>query len=98
MHNHHAETLSSFNAEQVELLYGLEPVFEPGKGGRECPLTVWLEVNCPHCWSSYGSEFELGNQREDRIEDCPQCCGSIQLSFEPEDEHGHYRLGVERAD
>ena len=48
-------------------------------------------------WRSYGSEFELGSDSEIRIEDCPQCCGAIELQFQPEDEHGHYRLDVNRA-
>ncbi len=95
---HNAEVpISAFNAEQIDLMYGLEPVYEPGSEHRECPISVWLEVCCPHCWRSYGSEFELGHSTQQRIEDCPNCCGAIELTFEPEDEDGHYRLGVERA-
>lgn len=89
--------ISTFNAEQIDLMYGLDPIYEPGQQARQCPLTVWLEVCCPHCWRSYGSEFELGSDSEIRIEDCPQCCGAIELQFQPEDEHGHYRLDVNRA-
>jgi len=96
-HNMQSDTSSAFNAEQIDQTFGLEPVFEPGGDQRLAPLTVWLDICCPHCWSSYASEFELGIGAENRIEDCPQCCGPIQLNFQAEAEPDQYRLGVERA-
>ena len=85
------------SARDIDLMYGLEPVFEAGRDGRERPLLESHSVHCPYCWHSYQTDFETALGTQDRIEDCPRCCGPIELQLQV-DEFGHQHLEAERAD
>jgi hypothetical protein len=63
----------------VDRLYGLEPVFEPGRDPRQRPMDALIEIECPHCWQSYatGADLTLGTQNY--IEDCQLCCHPIEI-------------------
>lgn len=78
-------------------MYGLEPVFEAGRDGLQRALLESHSVHCPYCWHSYQTDFETALGSQDRIEDCPRCCGPIALQLRV-DEFGHQQLEAERAD
>ncbi|MEZ5441504.1 MAG: CPXCG motif-containing cysteine-rich protein [Lysobacterales bacterium] len=84
------------SAAEIDQMYGLEPVFEPGRDRRLLPLTHVHSVCCPHCWQAFDTAFEAMATEQDRIEDCPHCCGPIQL-FLRQDELGRQELSVESA-
>ena len=66
----------------IDALYGLDPVFEPGKDPRQRPLDSAIEIECPHCWQSYASSVDLTLGAQAYIEDCQHCCHPIAISIE----------------
>jgi hypothetical protein len=63
----------------VDQLYGLEPVFEPGHDPRQRPLDALIEIECPHCWQSYETSTDLTLGTQSYVEDCQHCCHPIEI-------------------
>lgn len=84
-------------AAEIDLMYGLEPLFEAGRDRRLLALTSTHRVSCPHCWQEFDAVFEAMASAHERIDDCPHCCSPVQLRWLP-GSNGHPELEVERAD
>ena len=80
---------------QIDALYGLEPVYEPGMDPRQRPLDQWLSVDCPHCWQAHPVQVDLCLPRQSLIEDCQHCCHSMQIQVSV-DEDGAAVVHAER--
>lgn len=68
----------------IDRLYGLEPVFEPGEpaageGGSDA-LESFADVTCPYCGETNLARLDLTAGPQSYVEDCQVCCQPIQLS------------------
>ncbi len=71
-------------ASPIDVLYGLEPVFEPG---RSAPAgspggTEFHEVQCPYCGESFETVIDLSAGSAAYVEDCQVCCQPIEFRVE----------------
>lgn len=39
------------------------------------------DATCPHCWETVSVTLDLSVSGQSYIEDCPICCGSMQISY-----------------
>lgn len=66
----------------IDTLYGLEPVFEPGREEAFGELGVFVDLPCPWCGEVYGSMLDLTDASRSYIEDCQVCCRPIEVLLE----------------
>ena len=82
----------------IDALYGLEPVFEPGHETGSDGYERFVELDCPYCGQSAPLAIDLSAGSQSYIEDCQVCCQPIAVTLEL-DERGRYRaLLAERLD
>ncbi len=79
--------ISTLDPREIDALYGLEPVFEPGSadaGGDSGAgaLGEFVELQCPWCCEVYGTHVDLTDHSRAWIEDCQVCCQPIDVSLE----------------
>jgi hypothetical protein len=85
------------NAEEIDALYGLEPVFEPGNAlGSE--LSVFAAINCPYCAEGYATAVDLTAGSFSYVEDCQICCQLMELSVVVNTDGACARVDVRRLD
>jgi hypothetical protein len=70
----------------VDLLYGLEPVFEPGEGAGSDALEQFVEVPCPYCGEVMPVRLDLSAGSQSYVEDCQVCCQPIQMLVQVADD------------
>lgn len=87
----------ALDAESVDVLYGLDPVFEPGRDPRQRPLVAGAAFQCPYCWQSLDTEVDLTLAEQAWIEDCRHCCHPIALRAEIIDDGHGARVQAQRA-
>ncbi len=77
-----ARTGANASAAEIDLAYGLEPVYEVGSDPRLVALSTFTKIRCPHCFerSEISVETIYGSQRY--IQDCEVCCHAIELIVE----------------
>lgn len=87
------------NPPDVDRLYGLEPVIEPGDGeaaGGD-PSVQPRTVQCPYCGESFDTVIDLSAGSMSYIEDCQICCQPIEFRLEVADDGAAARLQVGRG-
>jgi hypothetical protein len=87
-------------APDVDELYGLEPVIEPGEdagAGNDAAGLQWRAVQCPYCGEPFDTAIDSSSGSMSYIEDCPVCCQPIEFRLEIE-EGGAARLHLGRSD
>ena len=72
----------------IDLLYGLEPVFEPGQEAGSDALEQFLDVSCPYCAETILVRVDLSAGPQSYVEDCQVCCQAIQLTVSTADDGG----------
>jgi hypothetical protein len=71
---------TSLDGKNVDTLYGLEPVYEPGDAlADEYDPAPFVTVQCPYCGESFETRFDLSAGSASYIEDCQVCCQPIEL-------------------
>jgi hypothetical protein len=88
--------IASLEARDIDRLYGLEPVFEPGTRGLE--LEAVVAVQCPYCGERLGTRVDLTAGDREYIEDCEVCCRPIEFSVELNDSGALRAVRVQRLD
>jgi hypothetical protein len=84
------------DADAIDALYGLEPVFEPG--AESSPgLTSFVTVACPYCGESFETAVDWSAEAFRYIEDCQVCCQPIELAGEVDDDGGPLGVTVTRS-
>ena len=63
---------------KLDLLYGLEPVIEPG---THAALESWSQLQCPYCGETSGAIIDLTDRSRTYIEDCQVCCQPMQVKL-----------------
>lgn len=87
------------NAEvDIDRLYGLEPVFEPGADAGSDDLQRYVDVQCPYCGEQIGVHLDLSAGSQSYVEDCQVCCQPIQMSVHVSDDGELERVEAERMD
>lgn len=83
------------DAQAIDALYGLEPVFEPGAAADE--PTQLVAIDCPYCGESIDTVMDLSAGSFRYIEDCQVCCQPIDLAGEVDDRGTLVAVTAERA-
>ena len=87
------------DAEVIDELYGLEPVYEPDSPQRATRFaTEFVAIVCPYCWERYETQVDLSGGSFSYVEDCQVCCQPIQLSCEIDDDGRLLGVKPERMD
>jgi hypothetical protein len=86
----------SADAQDIDQLYGLEPVFEPDTHRRDAEKFV--PVRCPYCGERLETRVDLTAGEREYIEDCEVCCRPIELSIELEEDGAFRAVRVQRLD
>ena len=86
----------------IDRLYGLEPVFEPGEpakgaGGSDA-LESFTDVICPYCGEPNLTRLDLTAGPQSYVEDCQVCCQPMQVSVSVADDGTLEGVGAERID
>jgi hypothetical protein len=82
----------------IDQLYGLEPVYEPGDDPRLVPLETDTQIQCPWCGEQYGSAVDVSAGDQQLTEDCQVCCRPIELEIRIDRRSGAVRVQARRAD
>jgi Cysteine-rich CPXCG len=73
------QPVMSGKASEIDLLYGLEPVFEPGEGAGSDALEQFADITCPYCGEEIPVRLDLSAGSQSYVEDCQVCCQPIQM-------------------
>ena len=82
----------------VDRLYGLEPVYEPGKGLQGLLPDEFVAIQCPWCGERLDTHVDLTAGEQSYIEDCQVCCRPMQLSLELEENGALRAVRVQRVE
>jgi hypothetical protein len=90
--------IESRAAEDIDQLYGLEPVFEPDAARPGIEPEKFVAYQCPYCGERLETRVDLTAGEREYIEDCEVCCRPIELGIELEDNGALRALRVQRLD
>ena len=90
--------IASRDAQDIDQLYGLEPVFEPGQGRAAVEPEQFVPVQCPYCGERLETRVDLTAGEREYIEDCEVCCRPIEFAIELEDNGALHAVRVQRVD
>jgi hypothetical protein len=71
---------SGMDAQAIDAMYGLEPVFEPGASTGE--LLQFVTISCPYCGEAFGTNVDVSSGSCAYVEDCQVCCQPIEVAIE----------------
>ena len=80
----------------IDVLYGLEPVIEPGEGGEG--LEPFADVQCPYCGETLTVRLDLSAGSQSYVEDCQVCCQPIQMNSRVAEDGTLEAVSAERMD
>ena len=85
---------------EIDALYGLEPVYEPGGDAQpeHREGTQFERVDCPYCGESFETLVDLSAGSSHYVEDCQICCQPIEMRLETDDEGALVQLHARRGD
>jgi hypothetical protein len=90
--------IESRAAEDIDRLYGLEPVFEPDAARTGLEAERFVAVQCPYCGERLETRVDLTAGEREYIEDCEVCCRPIEFAIELEDTGALHAVRVQRVD
>jgi hypothetical protein len=67
---------------EIDRLYGLEPVFEPGASPEHITAQEPVTVRCPFCGELVHTRVDLSADETSYVEDCQVCCQPMELTIE----------------
>lgn len=89
--------ITRLDADSIDQLYGLEPVWEPATRARLAP-EEFVAVRCPYCGERLETRVDVTADEPSYMEDCEVCCRPIEFHIE-RDAHGALlALQVRRLD
>jgi hypothetical protein len=80
----------------IDKLYGLEPVIEPGEGGDG--VEPFADVQCPYCGEALTIRLDLSAGSQSYVEDCQVCCQPIQMGLRVAEDGTLDGVSAERMD
>jgi Cysteine-rich CPXCG len=93
-----ARRIADLDARSIDSLYGLEPVYEPGKGLPGLLPEEFVGVQCPYCGERLETRVDLTADELSYIEDCQVCCRPIEFTVERDEGGGLLAVRVQRVD
>jgi predicted RNA-binding Zn-ribbon protein involved in translation (DUF1610 family) len=90
--------IADLDARSIDSLYGLEPVYEPGKGGLGLLPEEFVAFQCPYCGERLETRVDLTAEDPSYIEDCQVCCRPIEFTIERGDSGALLAVKVQRLD
>lgn len=84
-HPQAARPVAPDTSQDIDALYGLEPVFEPGLAGDPGGAAQGLEVRtiqCPYCGEDFETQIDVSSGSARYVEDCQVCCQPIEFVIE----------------
>lgn len=93
-----AERLTSLEERDIDQLYGLEPVYEPGKGLPGLLPDEFVAVQCPYCGERFETHVDVTAGERTYIEDCEVCCRPCELAIELEENGALHAVKIQRVD
>ena len=82
----------------IDALYGLEPVIEPGDNAGSGGLDPFADIACPYCGEFLTIALDLSAGSQTYIEDCQVCCQPIQMKVWVKEDGGLDSVAAERMD
>lgn len=82
--------------DDIDALYGLEPVLVPGEAGEG--VEPMVDVQCPWCGEPTGLQLDLSTGSQSYIEDCQVCCAPMQVAVTVGDDGRLAGVEASRAD
>jgi hypothetical protein len=82
----------------IDLLYGLEPVIEPGDTAGGEGLEPFADIPCPYCGEVMTTRLDLSAGSQTYVEDCQVCCQPMQMSVSVADDGTLEGVTAERMD
>lgn len=83
----------------IDRLYGLEPVYEPGQSALPgLRPDEFVAIRCPWCGERLETHVDLTAGAQTSIEDCQVCCRPMELTVELEDNGALRAVKVQRQD
>lgn len=91
--------ITRLDADSIDELYGLEPVYEPGTD-RAASLAPeeFVAVRCPWCGERLETRVDVTAADPSYIEDCEVCCRPIEFTVERADGGALLGVAVRRLD
>jgi Cysteine-rich CPXCG len=80
----------------IDKLYGLEPVIEPGEGGDG--VEPFADVQCPYCGETLTVRLDLSAGSQSYVEDCQVCCQPMQMNVRVAEDGTLDVVSAERMD
>ena len=91
--------IASLDSGSIDRLYGLEPVYEPGKSAADGLLPEeFVPVRCPYCGERLETRVDLTADEPAYIEDCQVCCRPIEFGIERGEDGALLAVSVRRLD
>jgi hypothetical protein len=91
--------ITRLDADSVDRLYGLEPVYEPGpESSTRLAPEEFVAVRCPWCGERLETRVDMTAEDAAYIEDCETCCRPIEFSIERADGGALLSVAVRRLD
>ena len=90
--------ITRLDRHSIDELYGLEPVWEPGKGPPGTLPEEFVAVRCPHCGERLQTRVDLTAEEPSYVEDCEVCCRPIEFQIERDAVGALLALQVRRLD
>jgi len=91
--------ITRLDADSIDRLYGLEPVYEPGDDrGDSLPPEEFVAVRCPWCGERLETRVDMTAAEAVYVEDCEVCCRPIEFSIERADGGPLSAVGVRRLE
>ena len=66
----------------IDRLYGLEPVFQPGEEAGSDALESFTDIACPYCGEMILIRLDLSAGAQTYVEDCQVCCQPFQVGVQ----------------
>ena len=90
--------ITSPTPEEIDRLYGLPPVYEPGEAHPGIHPEERVAFACPYCGERLDALVDVTAGERSYIEDCQVCCRPMELSVELADNGALIGLRVQRSD
>jgi hypothetical protein len=93
-----ARDVRDLDAKQVDRLYGLEPVYEPGAASGGVRPEEFVAFQCPWCAERLEVRVEVSAGEQSYVEDCQVCCKPMELAVEVAENGAFRALRVQRLE
>jgi hypothetical protein len=90
--------IATLDSRNIDHLYGLEPVYEPGAGLPGLAPEEFVAVQCPYCGERLETRVDVTTEEPGYIEDCEVCCRPIEFTLEREENGALRAVRVQRLD